>query len=66
MHVFARSQVHGSLQNLVSVEPVAQLSEADWKEVATTLAKCDMHALTIADYGALFMLSQNVFRRLLK
>ena len=58
--------MHGSLQNLVSVEPVAQLDDADWKEVAIALAKCDMRALTIADYGALFMLSQNVFQRLLK
>jgi hypothetical protein len=60
------TQVRGSLQNLFSVEPLVHLDDADWKEVATTLANCNMHSHTIADYGALFMLSQNAFKRLLK
>ncbi|KAG8458217.1 hypothetical protein KFE25_001509 [Diacronema lutheri] len=57
-------EVHGQLQNLMSVEPVSsKMSDEDWSEIAAALVGADLASLGAADFGALFLLSQAVLKR---
>lgn len=56
--------MHGQLNELVSVEPASpHLTDEDWAEISAALVAADTRALSMADFGALFLLSQAALKR---